>query len=334
MVEEKYFIAHNEQRLVSPYIQQWGRAPSIAVMDSACKIFYTADIDGIIGYRDEAGCILVFGDPLCKPDDVSRLVEAFHKHFIAQKKTIIYLLASEHFKAWASKHGYIKTALSMGNEIIVNPLVDPLSLRGKHASSLRNIYSLINRVGITFHEYIGHDMHIEHTMEEIGQQWVQNRKGPQTSLLHVDIFSNRANKRFFYAEHNKRIVGVIILNRLDAYQGWTINTLVCSNDAPKYSSEYMILHTLSLLRKERCTYFSFGTLPVSDLKTIEGLGKVATLLAPYFFRATKKIFNLNKRKQYWQKFAPEIHPSYLLIHKKGVGVRDIFGILRAFNVKI
>ncbi len=334
MIQEKYFTVHQEQRLVAPYIQQWGRAPSIAVMDSSCKIFYSPEIDGIIGYRDEAGCVLVFGDPLCSPQDLPGLVALFHNHFAAQKRTIIYLLASEKFKKWASEHGYSQTALSMGDEIIVNPQVDPLSLCGKHASSLRNINSVINRVGVVFNEYRGKDLHIEHTMEKIGHQWVQNRKGPQTSLLHVDIFSNRANKRFFYAEYNKNIVGVFILNRLDAYQGWTINALVCAHGAPKYASEYMILQTLALLKKEQCQYFSFGTLPVSELRTLEGLGKISTFLAPYFFKASKKLFKLNTRKQYWQKFAPTIHPSYMLLHKRGIGIREVFGILRAFNVKI
>ena len=114
MIQEKSFEIENGQRLVSPYIQQWGRAPSIAVLDSACKIFTTPEVDGIIGYRDESGCILVFGDPLCNPQNLPHLVESFHKHFTEQKKTIIYLLVSEQFKKWAFEHGYIKNSFEHG----------------------------------------------------------------------------------------------------------------------------------------------------------------------------------------------------------------------------
>jgi lysylphosphatidylglycerol synthetase-like protein (DUF2156 family) len=334
MIQEKYFSIQNEQRLVAPYIEKWGRAPSIAVMDSVCKIFHMPEVDGIIGYRDEAGCILVFGDPLCNPQDLPRLVESFHKYFIEQKKTITYLFASENFKQWACAQGYIKTALSMGDEIVVDPRVDPLLLRGKHASALRNIYSLLKKTDLHFHEYCGQNNHLEHSMEKLGHDWLEDRKGPQTSLMNVDIFSHRSNKRFFYVQEKDRIIGAIVLNRLDFFHGWTINALFYASDAPKYTSEYIILHTLSVLRQEKCPYFSFGTLPASDLRTIEGLGKTTTFLAPHVFNMSKRLFHLNSRKQFWKKFAPIIKPSYLLLHKKGIGIRDVWGILRAFNVKI
>ena len=69
--------------------------------------------------------------------------------------------------------------------------------------------------------------------------------------------------------YKRKIVslGAIILNRLDFFHGWTINALFYAPDAPKYTSEYIILHTLSVLRGEGCDYFSFGTLPVSQLRT-------------------------------------------------------------------
>ncbi len=333
-MNQNTFATLQEEHLVLPYIQKWGRAPSIAIFDSTMKIFQAPGIDGIMGYKDEAGCVLVFGDPLCDPHNMPLLVAKFHAHFLAQKKSIMYLLASDHFKKWASEHGYIKTALSMGDEIIVNPQVDPLSLRGKHASSLRNIASILQKHNLQFHEYRGIDNQLEHSMEALGQSWLQERKGPQTSLMNVNIFSHRANKRFFYVKNNDNFIGALILNRLDIFNGWTINALFYAPDAPKYTSEYILLQTLAVLRAEGCNYFSFGTLPVAQLRTIEGLGRCATFLAPYCFNLTKKILKLYKRKQYWQKFAPTIVPSYLLVHKAGIGVKEILGILRAFNVTV
>lgn len=321
-----------QDRLVLPYIQQWGRAPSIAVFDTTIKTFKIPGIDGIIGYKDEAGCVLVFGDPLCHPDDRFVLVKAFHDHFLAQKKSILYLLASVDFKKWASEQGYIKTALSMGDEIIVNPQIDPLTVSGRHAYTLRKNYRIAQNSNLMFHEYLGIDNHLETSMEELSQRWLQERQGPQTSLMNVNIFSHRINKRFFYVKNGTTCVGALILNRLDAFNGWTINALFYAPDAPKYTSEYMLLQTLALLRTEGCHYFSFGTLPVDELRTIEGLGKIATFFAPYCFTFAKKIFKLRNRKQYWQKFSPTIVPSYLLIHKAGIGMKEIWGILRAFNV--
>ena len=168
-------------------------------------IFSTPKVDGIIGYRLESNCALVFGDPLCAWQDLPLLVDTFHQQFTNQGKTIIYLLASEQFKTWAQEKNYVHTALSMGNEIILDPKIDPQSIKGKHASTLRNQYSQMVRAQITVKEYVENDTMLEQTMKQVGSQWLENRSGPQTSLLSIDIFSDRSNKRLFYAEHNNNL---------------------------------------------------------------------------------------------------------------------------------
>lgn len=334
-MQEKYFIQGHEKKLVVPYIQKWGRAPSIAVLDEACKIFYTPGIDGIIGYREEAGCALVFGDPFCDPHDMPLLVEAFHHYFTAQKKTIIYLLASEEFKNWALQHNYIQSTMIMGDENIVDPTIDIKTLQGRRASVVRNQYNQASRTGMIIQEYTGYNPALEKEMHDIGLIWLAQRSGPQTSLLSVNIFSDKANKRWFYVHHNNKIIGVLVLNRLDAYSGWAINMLLVAPHVPKYTSEFILVSVLDILKYEQCHFLSLGTLPCETLNNrMQGFGRVTTFLACTIFQLTKKILKLNSRQQYWQKFNPQKKPSYLLLNKHGIGIREAIGILRAFNIKM
>jgi len=54
-------------------IKRWGGASSITMMDPICKHFSIPQIDGVIGYRSEFGCAIVYGDPLCNPSDWPQL---------------------------------------------------------------------------------------------------------------------------------------------------------------------------------------------------------------------------------------------------------------------
>src|ERR1700733_11495459 len=58
-----------KNRSVVDYVQKWGHASSIALFDPACKIFSDPDVDGVIGYRLQSKCVIVFGDPVCAPSD-------------------------------------------------------------------------------------------------------------------------------------------------------------------------------------------------------------------------------------------------------------------------
>lgn len=319
----KYFIVNNEQHAVAPYVEQWGRAPSIALLDPAMHIFHVPTINGIIGYRLESNCALVFGDPLCAAADMPALVDAFHQHFTKQKKTIIYLLASEQFKQWALTEKYVHAAMNMGDEIILDPTLDPKKLQGRRASVLRNQYNQALHTGIRIKEYTGHEEPLEAIMEKVGSQWLENRNGLQTSLLQVNIFSERTNKRWFYAEYNNSIVGVFVLNKLGLYHGLAINMLLITPDAPKYTSEFILLSAFDILRDENCHFISLGTLPCLELNTMEGFGTITTFFAKKMFLLSQKIFKLNKRQQYWQKFHPYTKPSYLLLNKSTIGLRNL-----------
>ena len=124
-----------ENRPVAHYIQQWGHASSIALLDSACNIFSIPEVDGIIGYRIESQCAVVFGNPVCSPQDIPLITQAFHDHHQELVKNVIYIATSESFVTWALQQR-CGSAIGIGNEIILDPLQDPKKRTGKRAAEI------------------------------------------------------------------------------------------------------------------------------------------------------------------------------------------------------
>lgn len=318
---------------LTDYIQQYGTAASIALFDPAFKIFKVEHVKGIIGYRPEGKCAVVFGDPLCAESDRAALTNAFATYCKNKNMSIIYTAVSDQFRTWALQ-GLCKSAIQMGHEIIIDPFKDPRNLPGPHANLLRRKIKKSIFDGIYVYEYTNNDPAIEVEMNHVANAWLANRHGPQIYYAQTDLFADKPSKRWFYAQQGESIIGVLVLNRIDAKQGWVINILMKHPEAPDHVSEYMVISAMDILRNEGCHYLSTGPLPSPNLGTVEGLNPVYRVLTKISYAIAKKIFNLNERQRYWKKFEPRKEPSFLLFSNSSIGYHEIKGIMSAFNAQL
>lgn len=306
---------------IAKYIQDFGRGSSIGLLDPFCKIFQTQGIEGAIGYREKFGCIVIFGDPVCRKEDTPMLVQAFQEHF--HNKSIVYVLVSNEFKNLAGK-AYI----SVGNEIILNPQAE--ILHGHEARHLRNKLNHATENGISVHEY--QDENVKEEMQEVAQKWLKERRGLQIYYTHVDLFSNPYGKRWFYAKRNGKIVGLLVINRI--HQGWVINQSMTTEDAGIGTSELLIIELLRVLKREGCSYVVASVVPTLFLNEMEGFSPLSTWVAKGFYKIAKYLFKLHKREEYWGKFKPQKAPSYFLFSSPKITPCKILAIMHAFNATV
>lgn len=315
---------------ISECIARWGSSSSVALLDPACEIFRSARWPGIIGYKQQSNHIIVFGDPLCEPAHRLDLTKEFHQQFEADARNIIYVATTKAF-AEDSLQANCEAAIGIGQEIILDPTHDPRAEKGDRASLLRGKCNQATRHHVTIHEYTDSDPALEKAMEAVGDSWVKGREGPQIYLHHVDIFSHREHKRFFYAECEGNVVGVLILNRMDAHNGWLMSLSLVDRTASKGTSELLIVSCLEILAKEECHYFSIGTVPVPAIRDIQGLGFMKSFFVRSSYRCAKKFFHLGDRESYWTKFHPRSEEIYLVLSKPSLGMGSVLGIMTALN---
>lgn len=316
---------------VANYIRLWGNSSSIALFDPGCQFFSLDGIDGVIGYRMKGGCVVALGEPLCQSKDLPTLTTAFHQHFQKQEKPIIYATVSEPFAHWAMKNN-CKASIEVGDELILDPLLQPP--KGAEGRLVKQKANQAARHSITVHEYADNNPITEAAIEEVGKAWLKGRHGPQIYLAHVLLFGNRIGRRWFYAEQGGKIIGVVLLNRLEKREGWLLNLVLVTPEAVNGTTELLVVSVLETLAMEKCRFLTIGMMTASELREIIGLGKVSTWMARKCYKVAKKIFGLDQKRKYWDKFKPRTEPSYLLFSGAYVGHKEIRGLMNAFNVSI
>ena len=158
---------------ISSLVKRWGNSLSIALVEPGFEIFRTPDIDGVIGYRNESGYLIAFGDPICAPDDAFNLAKAFQNHLQEKGKQLIYIGTSAKFSNWAIQN-VCTSLIEIGGEIILNPQFD--LEKGSKGHLIRKKEKHAQHEGITVKEYLLPDVPLEQVLQQTADDWQKSRR--------------------------------------------------------------------------------------------------------------------------------------------------------------
>lgn len=316
---------------LSELINQWGGPVSISLLDPRCEIFSSPALKGAVGYFKVQNNAVIFGDPVCCPEDKPKLAQAFHDFSKETSLNYIYLAVSDRFCKWAMNNG-CQTLLEIEEELIIDPANYPKS--GHNGRLLHKKINHAKHFNVVINEYNNDNPMIKEKIMEVETVWLKTRKGPQIYMAHIDFFDDDCGKRCFYAEQNGRLVGAIFLMRMEANQGWLLYLLMTIPEAPGGTSEALVLTVLDQLTQEDCHYFSFGVSTTEKMGEIFGLGKVSSWVARNCFSVAKKIFPLDKRRSFWKKFEPYPERSFVLFSTPYISFKEIYAIMKTVNASL
>lgn len=304
-------------------VKRLGSPESAILLHSACSIFQIPEVDGVIGFHKVKNCAVVIGDPICLPQDVAVLTNAFRLHCQKQKLKVVYFLVHHDFAHWAIDNGYL-ALIEVGEELSINPTEFQKSqkLRWKVNQALKH--------GVVVKEYQDFDPLLEKQIKTTINTWQNERHGPQMYLGEID-FSNAAANRIFYARKEDRIIGLLLISPLDSMQGWTVNSYLALLDAPVGTTELLMCTALDSLSSENCHFLCLGIRP--KLGEMLGLNSVAKFLANFVFKAVRWIFKLDARAVYLNKYQPDAQSVFLLSYEK-LSLIDLLAIKHLLNVKL
>lgn len=325
-------VTNERQRLVEN-VRRWGDLNTDAILDKGCQIFSVPDIDGLIGYRIESHFAIVFGDPVCASEDKIALATAFKEYCQTKKLGVIYAMASDSFANSATKD-LCPILIEFGDKFIFNPQNNVVDNTGSKAILVRKKVKKALKYGVRVQEYTSHDPELESALEQVGTAWLNTRHGPQVHIAHLNFFADRIGKRWFYAKYQDKIVGVLLLNQLQVHDGWLLNNVMFTPQAPKGTSELLVNEAFDTLKKESCNYVACGPMPSQKLGKITGLGSFTTWAARLMFLLARKLFRLDGHRNFWEKFIPNTEPSYLLFDQKNLSIGAVRALMRALNAPV
>lgn len=310
-------------------VRTWGGSTSDALLDPEIQIFRSPECDGFIGYHMGHGNAVIFGDPVCPDAQKAQLAARFNHFLKAQGKGSIYVACSLAF-ARQTKNSF-PISIEFGQERYFEAPRDPRKNSGTHSSLVRRKVKQALSHGVKIEEYLSHDPAIEKAIDELGKAWQASREGLQAHISNVYLFDNREGKRWFYAMKGDQIVGTITLNHLQARQGWLINHLMVTEDAPNGISEFLMAFALERLEKEGCPYATVGITPDKDLGPITGLSAVSSFFVRHLFNFSRKLLRLDNLTTFWSKFDPKTEPAYLLFSRKRIGIAELLSLKKTLS---
>lgn len=303
----------------------YGSAASEAMFDFPCHFFEIPNCIGMILYRVEFNCAIVFGDPICPLEEIPKIVEAFHSFCNKMNFNIIYIIVSEKFAKWAIEE--CKVLIEVCEELIFDPKIDPC-LASKR---LQHRIEKACKHGLTIHEYLPFDAEIENDLKQIAIKWQQSIKGPNLYIGHLNFFETYIEKRWFYVKDGERMTAMAMLSKVEAHKGWLLKFFMTLPDAFHDTSEFLMISILEILRKENCPFLTKGMVPVNSLQNIIGLNRISMWISKFVYKIISKIFKFKKRKEYWFRYNPQTLPSYLLFYRSHIGLNEIRALMRVFK---
>lgn len=291
-----------------------------------CDIFRIPEVDGVIGYHLVKHCAIVMGDPICLPEDVPQLSQAFYHYCQERNWRIVYALVSSSFAHWAINNGY-HTLIQAAEELILNPTTfeKRQKLRWKVNQSLQH--------GVVVKEYTDHDPVLENQMNATIKAWLKAKHGPQVHLGSLDTFVTGTNRRIFYAIHNNQMVGLLKIIPIDRFQGWTMNSFLAIPEAPIGTSEHLMSFVCDTLANEQCQFLCLGAISGTQLGEIVGMNFFSKFLARLIFDISRSIFKLDAKRNYLNKYHPKLSLDYFIFSGK-LSFNELLAIKQILNVKL
>lgn len=321
-----------ERQEVVNLVRKWGDLNTDGILDSSCDFFFVPEVDGLIGYRIGGGNAVVFGDPICAQADKPKLAHAFQQNCQANNLGVVYTMASRAFVEWAIPN-LSAAAIEFGEKLVLDPSNNPMNRTGSKAGLVRKKVKHALAEGFVVEEYTGNDHALEQAIEAVADQWLHARNGPQIYLAHVSLFNDRPGKRWFYAHKDGKVAGLLMLNALEAQQGWLLNNLMVTKDAPNGISELLVISTLQALEKEQCKHVVIGPIPAKSLGAISGLSAFNAQAARFVYTCARKLFKLDGQGVFWDKFQPASESSYLLFPQRNLSYSSVKDLLLAYNAR-
>lgn len=337
MLQEILLEQVTERQRHIELVRKWGEVNTEGLLAESCLKFSIPEVEGFIGYRIESANAVVCGEPVCAPENKLTLAKAFQEFCNAQHHGVIYTIVSQDFAEKASFE-LAAVTIEFGVKYILDPHINSIKNKGSKAALLRKKVRHALKDGITIHEYHqdedSYALYIEKHIENVALSWQQKRQGAKADLSNVNIFNNRLGKRWFYAKRGERIIGFLMLSQLETKNGWLLNNIMATQNAPNGLAELLIISTLQVLEREGCHYVLAGPDPSKALGEIRGISNAWAMMTRRLFKCAQYIFHLHGYYTFWDKFLHQTESSYLVFPQKNFRYSSIKALIRSYNVNV
>jgi phosphatidylglycerol lysyltransferase len=307
-------------------------ATSCQILNPGIEHWFSSTAPAVVGYTQRGKTLNVAGAPVCARQDLADACADFELYASRRDKRVCYVCAE------GRMHDLLVG--SRNHSIIVmgaQPVWDPSSwveLVKGHASLRAQLHRSRNK-GVVVQSISPKSAAEQGELRSVLQAWLESRRLPPLHfLVEPEILGSMvADRRVFVARRSANPVAFLVASPVMARNGYLVELLARSPDAPNGVSELLIDAAMRQFASDRCSYVTLGLVALasavqpemrSNPMWLRGMTKFARAHANRFynFRGLEQ-FRVKMKPHHWE-------PIYAISNEKHFTLRTLYDIGGAF----
>jgi len=286
--------------------------------------------DGAVAYIEFGKVWLVPGDPLASVEQLATVSNSFLKKARAEGRVVGFVPATQQFAKHCSGLGL--RAVKIGSA----PYFDLATWapRGDRAKKARAGVNQARRAGVHVTEIVDVDERLVRETACLCKSWLTTRRSAIRFewLFTVDLFQHKEKKKYFTARDSAgRLVGFLAASPIPARDGWYLEDVLRSKDAPNGTTDLLVVEVLDSLKRDGARLATLGTTLLAtdgaadpDVHISRVISKLAWSIAGCF----SIFYNFDGVRRFKSKFAPSWWESeYVLMSDNVTAPPRVLGAL-------
>ncbi|KAF8578496.1 aspartyl-tRNA synthetase, cytoplasmic [Ramaria rubella] len=314
---------------VPDLIAKYGDATNTSWVDPAWTVWRHPETGAAVAYIPGDGYAVTFGNPLCEPDQIPRVVRAY----------LAYVTEEKHLKpVWCCVDKETERHLAQDLHwsaviAVAEERLDPTAMSIHDDKNMRRKIHHAEREGVNIHEVSGEpDEALRTNIERRLQDWKANRKGTQVHLTGLRPFDDVAHRRYYYATDKEgKICCLLVLAQLSPCHGLQIKWSLEFPGAPTGAIEYILAEVIKKIGEAGVRTATFGAGATRTLQKVDNIGGFRVMMLEKVYNGLSHTYSLANKGDFREKFGVRQDPLYICYPKGSIGIKGVNAIMNVLQ---
>jgi phosphatidylglycerol lysyltransferase len=314
-------------------VMQYGwNSMAYQILNPGISLWFSKQFDGVIGFVQTNTHYIVAGSPISSEEHLAEITSEFLDIALTNNKKVCFFGAQERIAVILSTFAPTSTIV-LGAQPAWKPK-EWLASVGTKQSLRAQLLRARNKYVVT--KIIERDFDvIRHELKNCLEEWISTRHLPSMHFLVEPNTVDRLEDRILcIAEKENSIVGFCIASPIPLRNGWLIEQIVRSEDAPNGTAELLLFTLITDIQKRNSSFITLGLSPLSQYYQLP-------LHHPWWLNLLLRsvrsygtfLYNFTGLELFKAKFLPTMwEPVFAITNERKPTLSTLYAIATAFSV--
>jgi phosphatidylglycerol lysyltransferase len=307
-------------------------ATAYQILNPGIRHWFAKDGDAVIGFVRARRVRVVAGAPVCSKERLPEITFEFERDAERDGERVCYFCAEARLESvYSASPNHAKVLLG------AQPIWQPARWSGMIAQhkSLRAQLNRARNKKVMVVEWTIEEARNNPALLDCLRQWLASKGLPPLHfLVEPNTLARLSDRRIFVAEHEKEIVGFVLLSPVTNRHGWLFEQFPHRPGAPNGTVELMIDTAMRALAENGYNYATLGLSPLStraEVAQFDNPLRLRLLLA-WMRKHGQRFYNFDGLDAFKAKLRPEKwEPVFAISNEPHFSIRTLYAIAAAFS---